>query len=628
MERRTTTLRLLTILAALLATTSHALAQRDRVFIPNEQGRIQVRDSGNYAAAPLPRTSTPPLVADVDSMPEWRLSLDEAIRVALQNTDVVRVLSGVGSASTGQTIYAPGVANAGIDAARAFLDPTVSLRNNFLRNETPGAIPDPLNPGRAIIVGSRADNYDFQLDVNKQFLGGAGAGVSVGTNRNDSSNSLSTLNPQSTSAVSLSLSQPLLRGRGVGVNSVPVVLAFLDTESSYFRLKNSLQNMVAGVIQGYWGLVQARIELWVIEQQIRQSEGVAELELGRLEAQISDAGQAAQAVASLANFRANLITAKQAVLNRVASLRGILGLPPGTDFTIVPTTPPVSERLAFDWDSLVGLAEQNRPDLVELKIVLEADRQRILQAANRAQPQLDAVALYRWNGLEGQMPIGDRIEADPGQHTDWSLAVNFSVPFTLRADRASLRQTELLLASDRANLKQGLLSASHSIANLLRNIDSLYRQYDAFQVAREAAEDSLVQQLEQFRAGRINFVEVLLAINTWAGSVTSEARAITNLNSTFATLEAETGTILESHGVRLFEERYCSLGPLGKFGDGRHYPAAYRPSPNVARYAETAEPSEEVFNLQVPNLSDDERESMQRLPADDDDSPPPAPLRP
>ena len=161
--------------------------------------------------------------------------------------------------------------------------------------------------------------------------------------------------------------------------------------------------------------------------------------------------------------------------------------------------------------------------------------------------------------------------------------------------------------------------------NLLRNIDSLYQQYDAFQVARDAAEDSLVQQLEQFRAGRVNFVEVLLAINTWAGSVTSEARSVTQLNSTFAALEAETGTILETHGVRLFEERYCSLGPLGRLGEGREYPSAFRPSPNLARYAESDVPSEEAFNLQVPALSSGDRESMQRLPPADEDNPPPNP---
>lgn len=621
--------RVVLAVAAVLAMATSANAQRDRVLIPNEQGRFQVRDSGDYVPAPLPRTLTPPTVATAVDSPEWNLSLDEAIRIALRNTDVVRVLSGVGAASSGVTIYSPGIANASIDAARSVFDPTISARNGFFRGESPFERFDPGDPNRAIIQGTRGDDYDFSFDINKRFLSGADAGLRVLADRSRTANELLPLNPRTRSTVDLSLTQPLLRGAGVDVNSAPVVLAFLDTESSYFRLKNSLQNMVAGVIQGYWDLVQARVELWVIRQQILQLEEANELATAQLGVGLANSLQAAQTVASLENFKANLITAEASVLNRVASLRAIMGMPPGSDFTIVPTTPPVTERIAFNWDELVALAEQRRPDLVELKIVLEADRQRILQASNRSRPQLDAVALYRWNGLQGKMPIGDRIASDAGQFTDWSLAVNFSVPFTMRADRANLRQNELLLASDRANLQQGLLRASHAIASDLRFIEQLYAQYAAFKVARSAAEDSLIQQLASYGADQIIFVDVLLAINTWAGSVTSEARAVTQLNAALATLEANTGTILETHGVRLFEERYCSLGPLGRLGKGREYPSAYRPSENSDRYEPGMEPAEESFDLEEPTV-EGYLKRVQRLPADGDVQrlPPPEPTPP
>ena len=379
--------------------------------------------------------------------------------------------------------------------------------------------------------------------------------------------------------------------------------------------------MVAGVIQGYWDLVQARTERWVVEQQILQAEAANEQERLEMEEGLANSGELAQTAATLANFRANLVTAEATVLNRVASLRAIMGVPPGSDFTIVPITTPVSERVEFEWNGLVRLAELHRPDLVELKIILEADLQRLLVAHNRAQAQLDAVALYRWNGLEGKMPIGDRIASEAGQHTDWSLAVNFSVPLTLRADRANLRQTELLIANDRANLQQGLLGASHSLAAVVRNLDQLNEQYAAFKRARAAARESLNLQFARFQIGQANFVEVLLAINTWASAVTSEARAITELNGTLAVLEVETGTILETHGVRLFEERYCALGPLGKHGATRQYPKAIRPSQNIDKYPTGSEPSEEAFNLEVPvdrELTEELNYRPQRLPMDID----------
>lgn len=602
MERQTKSIRTVTavVVAIAFAMASTLHAQRDRLLIPNEQGCLQVRDTGDYCPAPLPRSLTPPTVSTKEGVPEWPLSLDEAIRIALKNADVVRVLSGVGAASSGQTIYSPGIVNTGIDQARATFDPNVSVRNDFARNERPVAFADPFDPMRTLIGGTRSDDYQLAFNMSKRFMNGADANFAAGTNRTRLSNFAGALNPRSDSGVSFSLTQPLLQGYGTDVNTAPIVLAFLDTESSYFRLKSSLQNLVVGVIQGYWDLVQARTELWVIQQQIKQTEAINERALLQKEIGSADQDQLAQTTASLANFRANLISSEATILNRVASLRAILGLPPGSDFTIIPTTPPIQERMDIDWNAIVELAEQRRPDLVELKLVLEADQQRILQARNQAQPRLDAVALYQWNGLEGVMPVGDRIESLPGQHTDWSLGVNFSVPLTLRSERARLRQTELLLANDRLNLKQGLLQASHTLASVLRTIDQLHEQAEAFRIAREASEASLQQQFARYSVGTLDIVDFLLALNTWASSVTSEARAITQLNSTLATLEAESGTILETHGVRMFEERYCSLGPLGRFHKGRQYPSAVRPTENATRYADGAEASENAFNLQVP----------------------------
>jgi outer membrane protein TolC len=451
-----------------------------------------------------------------------------------------------------------------------------------------------------LIVGSRSDVYDFELDVSKQTLSGANAGLRVGANRSRLRPGVFPLNPRSESTVDLSWTQPLLRGRGVDVNSVPIVLAFLDTQRSYFQLKGSLQNLVQGVIQGYWDLVQARLDLWVLRQQIRQTEAANSLAETRLEVGVTNIGDASQTRTSLANFRASVIAAETALLDRAASLQAILGLPPSGEFTVVPTTPPLIEDREFDWEALVGLAEANRPDLVELQLILDADYQRILLSRNRAQPQLDATALYRWNGLEGEMPIGDRLGSRPAEYQDWALAVNFSVPLTLRADRAALRRNELLLASDRTNLQQRLLEVSHSLAANLRTLDLLYAQYKAYKLAREASVRNLELQFGSYQVGNVLFIDLLLAITNWGTAVTNEARSITQFNTALASLELQTGTILETHGIRLFEERYRALGPLGVLGKGREYPQNMRPSPNTEKYIRGDRPAEEAFDLTAP----------------------------
>ena len=49
-----------------------------------------------------------------------------------------------------------------------------------------------------------------------------------------------------------------------------------------------------------------------------------------------------------------------------------------------------------------------------------------------------------------------------------------------------------------------------------------------------------------------------------------------------AGLELQTGTILEEHGIRFFEERYGSIGPMRL--DLRCYPRDLRPGDNTDRY--------------------------------------------
>src|SRR5262249_41130512 len=152
-------------------------------------------------------------------------------------------------------------------------------------------------------------------------------------------------------------------------------------------------------------------------------------------------------------------------------------------------------RLRPAWEPLLRLAEQRRPDIIELKLVEEADQERLVQAQNQALPRLDAMALYRWNGLSGTAPNGEHLEASVGQFRDWSLGVNFSVPLGLRQGRAQVRQQALLIARDRANVEQGVHAAVHELAMSVRDLDSAYEQYLAFRETRAAALENLKVQI-------------------------------------------------------------------------------------------------------------------------------------
>jgi outer membrane protein TolC len=548
------------------------------VILPEER-TLNVRDPGQIPAAPPVDLPPPETVTERTpaAVQPKALSLDEAIHIALANSKVVRVLAGVTATSSGQTIYDPAISVTDIDDARSVFDPTFFVNNKWNRTEQPRGILAPSSPTGAIITGTRVDDYDLGLGLSQRNLLGGTAKFEHATNIARFTPGIFPLDPEQRSATTLSYTQPLLKGGGVTANEAPIVIARINTERSYFQFKDSVQELVRGVIEAYWAVVFAKIDVAATRQQVEQAEFTHKLAEARFRLGVKNIGEEAQTRAALANFKASLVAAEANLLNREAALRNIMGLPPTEPQRLELTTEPSTFRLEPRWEEITRLAQERRPDLIELRLILEADQQTVLLANNQARPQLDAVMFHRWNGLEGRTPSGAWIESNPGQFTDWTLGVNFSVPLGLRKDRAGLRRAELLVKRDQANLEQGVHNALHTLAGNLRNLAQFYEQYEAYKEARKAAQVNLNVQLADYKANRTIPLNVLQAIVDLGNATSAQAQALAQYNTELANLERETGTILDTHAVRFLEERFRAIGPLGRHGPGRLYPEALVP---------------------------------------------------
>ncbi len=577
-----------------------AYAQQPIGTIFQERQSIQVRQPYQ-----LPRyqssNSLPPVTVSgpLDDLRPELMPLDSLIRTSMRNLDVVRVLTGLSATNSGRSIYDVATTHTTIDQEQARFDPILRIENSWNRLENPQAVFDPALPGNAFITGIRTDNFTTSTRLSKTDLTGgtfvAGIDALTGTR----SPGVFPLDPFTTTSPFVSYTQPLLRGGGIEANLAPIIIAGINTERSYFQFKSSVQEHVRGVIEAYWLLVFARTDLWARKQQVEQLAETVRRVDARVRNAIDNRADLAQAQLALANIKARVISAQGNVLLREAALRNLIGTPPSDGTIYIPTTPPTKDRYVPDWGSLLALAEERRPDMVELKLVLEADIQQRLIAENSAQPQLDAVALYRWNGLEGTTPLGANRTAF-GQYNDATIGVNFSVPLGLRQSRANLRQRELLIARDQINLKQGYHATTHTLVLAVRILDQLYNQYLALREARLAARVNLDAQLLRWQTQQTLLINVLQAISDWGNTVSAEADALTQYNAQLATLENETGTILETHGIYFVEESRQSIGPHGHFCEMRCYPHSTHPTENNTLYSDSAEPAEESFDLTPP----------------------------
>jgi hypothetical protein len=165
-----------------------------------------------------------------------------------------------------------------------------------------------------------------------------------------------------------------------------------------------------------------------------------------------------------------------------------------------------------------------------------------------------------------------------------------------------VRQQDLIVTRDRANLDQGLHAMLHDLAITLRELDSAYDQYETNKEWRAAATINLQLQTEEFRFGRVIFLNALQALTDWGNAVRAEAQTLIGYNINLATLERKTGTILETHGLVFNEERFRAAGPLGVCGPDVFYPASVKPGGVPSRYPGDPknEPGENSFNLRNP----------------------------
>lgn len=533
------------------------------------------------------------------------LSLDQAIQLALENSEVVRVLGGLTAVSSGRTIYDAAVTNTTVDQNQALFDPNAFFNNSYTRSENPNGVLTSIPLGTSTINGFRTDGYNLSLGINKQSVYGTSGSLTMNSVQNMFRPGLFALNPRVASNLEVNLTQPLLRGADPDANYAPIMVARINTERSFFQYKNAVQNLVRGVIEAYWQLVFARVDLWVRDQQLKRGNFDLERIKGRVRRELDNEAVLAQTRVAFLNFKSSYVSAKATLLQREAALRNLLGLSPEDGTEIVPTSTLGTTKLPIQWQELLLIAETNRPDIVELKLVIEADEQLLIQNQNQSLPSLDAVALYRWNGLSGNMPNGADIASRFGQFTDWSLGVNFSVPLGLRQARAGVRQQQLLISRDKANLKQGLHAVVHELATNVRTLDQNYLLYEVFKESREAASFNLERQIKDFERGRSIYLNVLQAITDWGNAISSEANTLTQYNITLAELERSTGTILESHGIRFVEERFGAVGPLGQWSDPIFYPYSSPTSPNDPRYPDSGIKSESQFNLEEIEYSDE-----------------------
>jgi outer membrane protein TolC len=372
-------------------------------------------------------------------------------------------------------------------------------------------------------------------------------------------------NPAYRTRLIFSIDQPLLRGAGVTVNNVPIVIARLSFDQQREVFFNSVNQLLFGVEQAYWNLYFSYWNLHTIDLALRQAHDAWELAKQMAEKKLVTLQDLSALELQYQNLRLARLDALGgqglSVLEAERQLRFVVGLPPEDGFRLVPSDTPTMAPYVPDWPSSLATALNTRPELAQLHQAVKKIQLEIKQLKNQTLPDLRFAGSYDINGLgtrlDGSSVQDNALRSLASNHfNNWTAGLSLDVPIGFRAANAQLRRAQLQLAQRIVQLKDMEKQAAFALQQSYRE---LVRAAEAVQIRsgiRKAATAKYQAFYEKFRAGLENPIFLLQAQSEWTKALADERQTIFGYNVALAKFELERGTIQQYDNVSVAD------GPL------------------------------------------------------------------
>jgi outer membrane protein TolC len=519
----------------------------------------------------------------------WDLTLEDAIRYALQNAKVMRQIGGqvqgpptflTSNPGAAPTIYDPAIAETdarfGINAGLSLFDPVWSTdlyweRNHDPRNVNPldaGSIPTELNQGLA----------GFDSSLTKNTADGTSLTLSTSAAYDiEHNNPTVGLEGDYTTSLQMEIRRPLLQGYGVeynriaGPGAIPgfnqgVLIARVNSDIALATFEANVRNLVSDVEAMYWELhfdyhnkdawAKGRDKALQVWQKVNS---------------LYVHGVASAAQESLAReqyfFFSNQAEQAQAQLYQSESkLRYMMGIA-ATDGRMIRTADdPTIAKISFDWSQVQTEAISRSPELREARWRVKQRELELIAARNYLLPKLDLDFRYRFNGQGPELVnrgdssiLGGAVNnLASGEFQDWHIGIQGQIPIGFRKQKDGVSNAELQLARDRAKLRETELEVSSQVAYALRDMEANWVATGTNFNHQWAAQRN-VEAMES-EAKLAKGPELTNALNNLFGAYRSLAqaevdyyRSATSHARSISQVHKDKGSLLEYDGVYLAE---------------------------------------------------------------------------
>jgi outer membrane protein TolC len=486
-----------------------------------------------------------PAAAPAQPSPEANLaadkpfSLEDAIALALKKNFDLQIQG-----------YNVETAKDQVAIQEAAFDPTITA--NVTRSVTQQASNTSRLDGSQT-EGQRNDNTSMRVGATLPRIPQTNGSLSVSTNvsraATNSTNAL--VNPAFGNGVSATLNQPLLRDFGPKAATAALDRAKLGLNIASIAYKSRVLAVIADTENAYYNLVANRETLRIRQLTLQYNQKFLEENQARRATGVATDLDVLSADVQVANARRGVIQAEQAVREAEDRLLNLINVP-SFDVRVGP--------VAFD-DYRAGppnfaqsykLAREYYPDTLSAEEQIK-QLQIDLETARRNQlPDLDLIATLGYSARATSAGYQQAIANLPNDNgNNWSLGLNYSMPWGRHADKARYRIAQANLNTQKLRLDQLEQSLMVSVRTSVRAVETNLAAVEIATKATELALRQYEQQKARFDAGLATSRQVLLTQDDLETARFQELSARVALRRAVAELHRLEGTSIQRFRVQL-----------------------------------------------------------------------------
>lgn len=516
----------------------------------------------------------------------WDLTLDEAIRIALSNAEVLR--------SLGATVITNPQAAAGpFDPAIQATDPLfgvqaalsqfdAQLTSNLVYTKNDDVFNNPVLGGGAAEVRDDIAKSTWGLrktnGYGTQFTGQNNVQHSNSTNP-------SLLFPSSwTAAWEGTVRQPLMQGRGAVFNQIAgptgqpgfrysngVALSKVNQQISIAQFERNVRNMVREITDSYWQLSLAHERLEATKRVRDIGLATWQAAKARFDQGLPGGGADQEALARVQylQFQSQILnevsgnpsSGQTGILQAEANLRRLCGLPQSDDRFLRPIDKPFMAPVTYDWPYLASQATNTRSEVREQLMRIKQREMQLIASRNFLMPRLDALATYRANGFGDDLIGGGSArfssalkDMASNDHGEAEFGLAYDYPVGLRRAHAAVKNAQLLLCREKAVLEeqqeQILFEVGNAVRALYKSQADLEIQYQRMQAAQAAAQ----ARDAAFQADTITIDQLLESHQRLLEAERAYFDALLAIQQSHTKLSFESGQLLNDYAIALSEE--------------------------------------------------------------------------